>query len=248
MKKIILTLLILISIISVQANCQNVDLESLIPVPLLEDVSFVFATYDVYINNWQNGTPYGNVVFPDITADINGVKTCTCSIANLNCCAAPDTFTGTLTIGSIVYDGDVTINDFDITIDGLFGALFNWVLDFFENDFILALELEFGDCDYTCQVENDVCNEEFYCCENLECEYLPGEDYGYCQPITCAEVGDVCLVDNDCCSGLCDKPLGVDNGVCIAEQLPDPQIPEFTTIGAGLILIGVGLYLYKRKQ
>jgi len=157
MKKIILTLLILILITSVQANCQNVDLESVLPVPLIEDVFM----YDIYIINWNNGAPVGNVVFPDITADIEGVRTCTCDyISNPACCAAPPTISGTISMDSIVYDGEITINNFEITLDGAFGFLIDWIIDFFEQDFIPDLEDAFGDCDYMCQVQDDVCNEE----------------------------------------------------------------------------------------
>jgi len=210
MNKTIFVMMILMAF-SVHANCQNVDLESLIPVPLLENFIFFGGQYDIYLDNWNNGAPVGNVMFPDITADLSAVKRA-CQSGDVVCIMAPSSFTGSLTIDSIVYDGEISINNLDIQIDGVLGDLVNWLFDFFGRDFVTALSLEFSDCDYTCQPEVEICNEEFYCCENLICDYLQDEDYGY----------------------------------CVAENEPD--VPEFTTIGAGVVLVGIGLYLFIKRK
>ena len=61
--------------------------------------------------------------------------------------------------------------------------------------------------------------------------------------------GEVTLTTSSATPGVyAYKVNGEDTGVLVASEHGLVLIPEFTTIGAGLVLIGAGLYMYRKRK
>ena len=145
-----------------QTFVDTLDFNGMMPMNLPE-ITILYCTYDCSLENVAHASPvvsvtritggmHVQVVYSDISADI---------IADTSDILCTD-FTGTLSIDSIVYNADimivnqpgqpvsfelvnadVTINDLDIEIDGVFGILVNWLIDYFQSEFATQLEHEF---------------------------------------------------------------------------------------------------------
>ena len=141
---------------------KNLDIGSLIHNPVTSG-TFGWCDYKVNVYNIRYGNPsvdltpvdgglYVRAVIPNFYADV--------SIPTSGF-ACPD-FSGHVTASSIVItttllisvdangdpqvtatNTDVQINGLNVTIDGLWGFLLNWIIDFFENDFANQIENAF---------------------------------------------------------------------------------------------------------
>jgi len=157
-------LMVLMSATAASAYDVDIDLSSLISNPTPVDMG-PLGTYDLYLQNWLNGSTVVTVtgvsggdhivvVIPDIEADILLDKTCTWSMMFPVECTGPDSITGKLTMSSIIIEADVIecdlqniqvyINDFDVVFDGLIGDVFDPVFEQMMMDLVADMENEFA--------------------------------------------------------------------------------------------------------
>ena len=130
--------------------------------------------YDIYIEDLRYGTPrvaltaidggmHMTATIRGVTADIQASKTCSWSWRRPLSCTGPGTITGDMDIDSIVIsadvvmtvdrdhvvqvameNSDVSFSEPDVSIDGLFGFLAEWIIGFFMDDFVADIESEFN--------------------------------------------------------------------------------------------------------
>lgn len=140
---------------------ENIDLTALIPIPLTQQ-DVLFCHYIIYLENVTHDVPVVSVERIDGGMDLRIVY------ANFMGDIRADTsdflctdFTGSMSIGSIVYHSQIMfvtqpdepvgfalvnsetyINNFDVQIDGVLGFLIGWLVNFFEDTFIEGLDYE----------------------------------------------------------------------------------------------------------
>ncbi|MBL8783909.1 MAG: hypothetical protein JNJ59_03320 [Deltaproteobacteria bacterium] len=148
------------------------DIAALIPSPAASNVDAggLVGTYNIYVQNLTYSPPTATLTaqsggihlrgtIPNGRANIRANKTCS---AGLFSCWGPTPITGTMTFSSIVIDADldlsvsnndirvvvrqssVAINNVQISIDGAFGWLAEFILGFFKDDLVARVASEFN--------------------------------------------------------------------------------------------------------
>ena len=141
---------------------QSMDIGSLIQNPVTRG-SFGWCKYKVNLNHIRFGQiavdlvpTYGGLDFSaaipnfrvDIGIDVSGFL---CPSFSGNASASSITIAATALVSmngqgepqASIINPDVVVNGLNVSIDGIWGFLFNWIIDFFESDFATMIETQF---------------------------------------------------------------------------------------------------------